>query len=534
MANDSLYKSRLFNFLNRQAIRGRDRLARTARYLQVAVLWSAQILVYPVYLLVQTGRTLGRKLEANREPERATGSLPPESAPFPAMTSDAPIVLVLAVGIQLFQSATETGSLTKREPPNSSAIAPPQGEASISPPETAAITIQGIASDLTTRKIVLVGPNHQIFDLLTPEQDAQLQRRIVWEIANLNRHRRALQESFLALRVPSDAASDERVLPPARWFWRTMGWVQQGTVARAIDLFGESIWVQSSPKEEALQLNLPLHLPAILSWPSFSTLVAPLDRAIARAETQFAAIPLEDMKATFPFLRQLERAPSMLPLQNFPPFVFLDTQLQNLPDSDRGTLQALIRAAIDYFFGDREQDRVAPVPDLAELPASFQTVADAEKGDLWLSWEDLYSQDSTDVFWDSSPRDRTAVNALPSAAFNPPLNNAPRFRPRSSTQPPLSKRPRPRFRSAPAQPLMGPELGAFEAKSPSSAAAIATTSSASSLTENPIADWLDIDATPAGYVKHPLEQILEWLDRIMLGFEEVLLTLWRWIYRRIP
>jgi len=40
--------------------------------------------------------------------------------------------------------------------------------------------------------------------------------------------------------------------------------------------------------------------------------------------------------------------------------------------------------------------------------------------------------------------------------------------------------------------------------------------------------WLDIetDAILMGYVKHPLEQVLEWLDRVMTWLEGIVLTLW--------
>jgi hypothetical protein len=33
-------------------------------------------------------------------------------------------------------------------------------------------------------------------------------------------------------------------------------------------------------------------------------------------------------------------------------------------------------------------------------------------------------------------------------------------------------------------------------------------------------------------VKHPLEIALEWLDRIILLIEEVILKIWRWLRRR--
>jgi hypothetical protein len=35
-------------------------------------------------------------------------------------------------------------------------------------------------------------------------------------------------------------------------------------------------------------------------------------------------------------------------------------------------------------------------------------------------------------------------------------------------------------------------------------------------------DWIDISATSLGYEKHPLEQILEWLDYSILWIEQIL------------
>jgi hypothetical protein len=56
------YQSRLFNFLNRQALRLTAQCDRAVRQLKVAAVWGVQIVLYPVYLLVQTGLSAGRQL----------------------------------------------------------------------------------------------------------------------------------------------------------------------------------------------------------------------------------------------------------------------------------------------------------------------------------------------------------------------------------------------------------------------------------------------------------------------------------------
>ena len=42
-------------------------------------------------------------------------------------------------------------------------------------------------------------------------------------------------------------------------------------------------------------------------------------------------------------------------------------------------------------------------------------------------------------------------------------------------------------------------------------------------------EWIETEATPAGYVKHPLEKLLELLDGTMFWLEDLLVKIWRWI-----
>ena len=55
------YNSKLVSFLNRQYIRLKDNSLKSWRGFKLAVTWSAQIVLYPIYLLVQTGRLVERQ-----------------------------------------------------------------------------------------------------------------------------------------------------------------------------------------------------------------------------------------------------------------------------------------------------------------------------------------------------------------------------------------------------------------------------------------------------------------------------------------
>lgn len=119
--------------------------------------------------------------------------------------------------------------------------------------------IQGIATWLDTRSLVLVTNDNQILDLLTPEQQEQLRRRITWEVAMFGRYQRlqqATRQVLFRLRPPTQTSS---VLPPVRGFWQLMAWVQAGPVAIAANLFQEAALLPAValPNEMAFEINQP-------------------------------------------------------------------------------------------------------------------------------------------------------------------------------------------------------------------------------------------------------------------------------------
>ena len=46
---------------------------------------------------------------------------------------------------------------------------------------------------------------------------------------------------------------------------------------------------------------------------------------------------------------------------------------------------------------------------------------------------------------------------------------------------------------------------------------------------NPAPDWIESYATAMGYVKHPLEHLLQWLDHALLWLEELLMRCVQWV-----
>ncbi len=198
-----VYKSNLLNFLNRSTRQLLEQCRTALRHWQVATVWSVEILLYPVYLLVQAGRLLPRRR-------------PPV---LPAV--DRPITAVLA------KATTIT-------------------------PEP----VQAIATSLDSQSLVLISPDQGIYDRLTLTQQKQLAQAISRELASYHHQRKLAQKPQHSILPP---ALGKNTILPARWFWQSMAWVQRGTVARSLDLFAEA-QLPANPLE-------PIALPPIKNLP---------------------------------------------------------------------------------------------------------------------------------------------------------------------------------------------------------------------------------------------------------------------------
>jgi hypothetical protein len=483
------YKSRLFNFLNRQSLQFKDRFEKTGRHLKVALEWGVQILIYPMYLLVQTGRMAGRQLGKTVEKAQLPASSSPTETQPTAPPADQPIAQVLQAievaiapesssgsppqrtellaGIQQqAQSTLKTSSLPKSRSTENLAV-----RSSSKTAKSSQIIVRGIASSLQTRDLVLVTSDNQILDIFSPEQQKTLQKRIYWEVANFWYERRLQQEAvnpFPEL-VSSFEQNSDNVLPPARLFWKVMHWVQTSPIAIAIDLFGESHLVPSHAADATLSLS------------ESQTTQTVRDRSVGL---------LQRLQSGLNFSQKSSQQPAT-------------------SEPDPFQIQALIQAAIDYFFGQRQEQLQLSGDETAKA-------SPAEIEDPWLSWDDLYSETETVSTSDRTSRlDDSVPIQLPPPSAKPV---------KSKKLPSTLRRP---SRDREAKPAVRHQ-NVTEVKQPSSIVPSQPTDN--SLELDP--DWIETKATPVGYVKHPLERILEWLDRLLLLTEEWVASIWRWLRQR--
>lgn len=459
MSPSGRFQSRVLSFLSQQRLRLQDQVQRLWRRSQVTAVWSAQILLYPIYVAFQTTRLLGSRV--SRAAQRLVPGLQAADPDLEQPATDAPIQKTLQAvwsvltpqplnapqtairlsghpgqpgdNFSLTAPAAPPGQLILRSPASLAPTAP--SPASLLPPTLAP---HGIASLLSTHALVLVTERGDILDILTPAQQLWLQQRMAWELAGFWRDRRLFERGHRPANFLPPTHAPRHALPPVRAFLRLMGWMQRSPVAIATNLFQEAALVQ--------------YFAAPNGQPGFN-------------------LPGEQDE----WWLQGSASPALpLPPRPFDPDTFdaATQSYQVLPTSP----------SVGYLSSSASQ----PQQPQRSLQKSFQKLA--EQGDR-----------ATDLL-------RVAA---PSRGHVATVN-------RGNLQSPLSR-----------------------AKAPRAAASGAVDSTTSTLQPvppgayppdtYPPSPYIETKASLVTYVKHPLEQLLEWLDRSMLWVEEHWLSFWHWL-----
>jgi hypothetical protein len=451
------YQSRFFSFLSQQSLRLRDTTSQAWRQLKISAAWGAQIALYPIYATFQATRLVSRqigqavqhilpRLQAAQSPEPAESGSP--NAPL-QLTADVPIRQTLHAIETLLQalpdaalaghlaasSLEETGAI---EPSFSASLqAASKGSTELS---TQPLRIQGIASLLTSRELVLVTLENQILNILTPDQQQHLQKRMVWELVTYHQQRRSLHSPPAINFLPLPADRPNAWLP-IRVFYRLMSWMQTTPIAVATNLFQES------------QLAL-LHA----------------------ADTR--------VLAQLPAAESL-RSPDL-------PWLSLDKALSGLFHQP----------------GSRQHHAPAHLP-----PATDSSPNSPQPAQPWLTWDSLFGRQPLPLQpseWDD---------------FNPaPESPIVKRRPTAINRNPQS---RVHLRSNASTPTT--DLTLAVPASTRTELVPSDTPQESGLAPT----WIEAEVKLVTYVKHPLEQLLDWLDRGMVWIEQKLSNVLNWL-RRSP
>ncbi len=526
-ASSNRYKSRLFNFVHQQSRHLGDRLDSTFRHLQVATKWSLQALIYPVILLVQkalesTDKQLHAQAPQNRLQLQTNNihSQPDADTPIQRVLQaledtetqrhgDKGNVNINFFGFWWFKFfpnklgrvffKTWLGS----ESPSKYPVSPvpnPQSPVPFSTvtniPKPHFSTVRGIASQLENRNLVLVTAENEILDILTREQQEKLQDRIIGEIADY-------------------------------WhFWRLATEKQETQVLPEIErllqkLTGDNNTTLALP--EAMQTQALVNAEEVLAF---------LDAVLAKLESN-ALTPLS--RAT---LQVQQRSLEIIKVVQTELNIFiygkeLTVRGEDI-QSDRLRIQAIIEAAVNYFFGQRTGKKLDASPAGSNVFQANQRDRYLPSQDLvadpWLSWDDL--------FGDFEPIDQETAQTTNPAL---PASQSPRYlqnwfnsyqnipkKPASKLvkrQKPTTDLTRSEKASGKVATIKSTESRISQVGTSKGELAQKQRSQTTEIEAKP--DWIETKPTSVEYEKHPLERILAWLDAALLWLEEKFVRLFQ-------
>ncbi|WP_445637799.1 hypothetical protein NSTC745_02989 [Nostoc sp. DSM 114161] len=534
------YQSKLFNFVNQQSRRLTQRWENTFRHLQVATKWGVELLLYPVYLLFVSSESDAKTLHA-KEP-RSRLNLPSNDTDFQPETDlnvDTPIEHVLETvnylsseeamatpqkTSQPFNALSFLGGFWQKSIPQNSADTNIINSPSLTNNSAASIkstqpenllkqhlvAIRGVATNLLNRNLVLVTAENEILDILTPQQQAKLEDRIISEVANY--------WHFWRL---SEAKRQKELLPKI-----------DGLLAKLTGDNSVNIPILSGTTSKNL-----LDSSKILTF---------LDVAIAKVESN-ALIPVQQRSQEI-----IQVAQTQLNI-----FLYGKEQLTAkgeiaVTGDDLEThalnFQALIEAALNYFFGvgnrktlESKTAENQPERLLSSYPKkglfknrSFQNQDLTD--DPWLTWNDLFGDrekvgDNAVTLENTTP----ALASGLSAGISWP-KNLHRQQPKGKSELVQRKKTTRNLASIPktsakVTSFQQTEAAISQSDSKNHKGEISQRRFSQSTEVEAQPDWIETKATAMGYEKHPLEKVLQWLDRVILWLEETFAKLFQSLQR---
>ncbi|MEI1373034.1 hypothetical protein PQG02_29865 [Nostoc sp. UHCC 0926] len=545
------YQSKLFNFVHQQSRRVTEQWEHTFRHLQVATKWGVEVLLYPVYLLFHSSESSGKtlhtkepqtrlKLQPNDtdfQPEMPNVDTPiqhvletihylsddqPASTPAKTVEPFKPLALLGVFQLKFVDNnSTNNANLTQSlniTENKAGVLNPSQQENAL---KQHLPVVRGIATDLMNRNLVLVTADNEILDILTPQQQAKLEDRIINEVANY--WQSSLRDATRTRSVPLvqplqelerrllEAKKETELLPQID---RLLAKLTDGNTGN-IPVIAEGI-----PKE---LLNT-------------DRLLAFLDIAVAKLESN-TLVPVQERSQEI-----VQVAQTQLNI-----FLYGKEQLAGrgevAPNADMEThtlnIHALIEGALNYFFGvgtrktlesttnnDRLPGKILPSRFKKALSKSRQLEKQDLTDDPWLTWNDLFGDTETVADKPVTLSQKTNPALAPNLSVGHfPQNNLSVKQPKVGSG--LVRRKQPTSVLAASRKTSGKVTSATQTetrisqtKSESRKGEILQQQFHQSSQVEAQPDWIETKATSTGYEKHPLEQLLEWVDYVMLWLEE--------------
>ena len=553
------YQSKLFNFIHQQSRRVTEQWEHTFRHLQVATKWGVEVLLYPVYLLFHSSELSGKTLHT-KEPQTRL-KLQPNDTDFQSEMPnvDSPIQHVLETVHYLSDDQPVSTPAKTVEPFNPLALLGvfrlkfidnnstnnvnltqslniTENQALILNPSQLKNVlkqhlpvVRGIATDLMNRNLVLVSADNEILDILTPQQQAKLEDRIINEVANY--WQSSLRD---AARTPTGKQATRSVplaQPIVEKERRLIEAKKETELLPQIDRLLAKLTDGNTANIPVLAEGIPKELL------NTNRLLAFLDIAVAKLESN-ALVPVQERSQEI-----VQVAQTQLNI-----FLYGKEQLAGreevAPNADALethtlNIHALIEGALNYFFGVGTRKTLESTTNHERLPGkilpsrfrnALSKSRQLEKQDLtddpWLTWNDLFGDTETVADKPVTLSQKTNPALAQNLSVGDfPENNLSVKQPKVGSG--LVRRKQPTSVLAASRKTSGKVASATQTetrisqtKSESRKGEILQQQSHQSSQVEAQPDWIETKATSTGYEKHPLEQLLEWVDYVMLWLEE--------------
>jgi hypothetical protein len=310
------HQSRVFTFIGNRTNQLKNTCAKGLRQLKVVVVWSSQILLYPLHLLAQT------KIFQPQIPSPPSSPVLPQPVPDINIEQALDLVEVAGHPIQIVDKAPITvddwsyidDSLWNTSYGNTAVKSQeiaysPRAASQVTAPKP---TIQGLSSLLSDRQLVLVTTTNELLDILTLEQQQEIRRRIGIDLAiTWHQWHTNITQQFAInhdLSLPTEHTSNRQLLLPSETIADTE------RELRPENLFDKlRHWFGRSNGDRSQTLDLPLQ-PGII------------DSTEPPAPRQLAP-------ATYTFIPQPPQFDRYLDLPQLPPICEPDSPSSLKPES---------------------------------------------------------------------------------------------------------------------------------------------------------------------------------------------------------
>jgi hypothetical protein len=434
------------------------------------------------------------------------------------------------------------------------------------------LVIRGISCVIENRQLVLTTADNEILDVLSLEQQTLLKQSIRAEMANYWYERRlqwSISQKMLGF-IPLVNEQTEKVLPPVQLLWQTLHWLES-----------------QSFRPKLPQLTQSALVPATSLTTGGNALIQKLDQRVAALESQenklgqqlfqqfnqglqivrHSAVVESSLEKTGQIIQKIDFPHQLQKLNDSPQLSqlkrlnaeFLEriagqltptnlgnalTSLKNPENAlvtpnaiesippDPFQIQILIQAAIAYFFGQKSANAHLSGQNGQSFVGSTEIIDDP-----WLTWEDLFIDRSTEVNVVTSPETSPSLplRGMPKRTALKPSQSG-KNRKKSQKK---SKITRSKTSKSSKVPLTIANLTETSVSSQLDTileeaietALMTTTSQETGL--EAASEWIETEVRAIGYHKHPLEQILEFLDIFILWLEENLKKIWYWLRNRL-